>query len=236
MRRSIEAVPGAAAALAHGAPVQVIGPAEDADAVACALRGEGVEVSAFASALDALVHFGDARPDVVVVASGVEGAPAAEVVTALLRHGDPLVVALVDAGDAALAGQMVLAGARSVLTRPFTPADLWAALQRPASELRPQAQLRHGPIVLDTDSYAVWIHGQRAADPPGKEFELLHVLLRRSPGVVGNDELRTALWGSEAVGPSDNTIAVHVARLRHRLEGVARIRRLRGRGYALTLD
>ncbi|WP_425574079.1 winged helix-turn-helix domain-containing protein [Nocardioides bigeumensis] len=34
----------------------------------------------------------------------------------------------------------------------------------------------------------------------------------------------------------DNALAVHVARLRCRLEGTARIRRVRGRGYALALD
>ena len=233
-QRSSEA--GLAAAPTYAVPVQVIGPAEDADRVTQQLGCEGVEVRGFSSALDALVHFGETKPEVVVVASTVEGAAAAEVVTALRRHGAPLVVALVDPGDAALAGQMVLAGARSVLTRPFAAEDLWRALERPASELRPHAQLRHGPILLDTDSYAVWIHGERVPDPPGKEFELLHALLRRAPGIVGNDELRASLWGGEGLGPSDNTIAVHVARLRHRLEGVARIRRLRGRGYALTLE
>ncbi|NHC24067.1 response regulator transcription factor [Nocardioides sp. IC4_145] len=220
----------------YAVPVHVIGPAEDVEQVANELRCDGVEVSGSASALDGLVHFGEARPEVVVVSSAVADAGAVDVVTALRRHDAPLVVALVDPGDVALAGRMVLAGARSVLTRPFSGAALWAAVPRPAAELRPQAQLRHGPIVLDVDSYAVWIHGERVPDPPGKEFELLHALLRRAPGVVGNDELRASLWGDAGEGPSDNTIAVHVARLRHRLEGVARIRRLRGRGYALALD
>jgi DNA-binding winged helix-turn-helix (wHTH) protein len=56
-----------------------------------------------------------------------------------------------------------------------------------------------------------------------------------APEVLADGELRAAVWGTQTEGPPANTIAVHVGRLRNRLQGVVRIRRIRGRGYSLTL-
>ena len=79
------------------------------------------------------------------------------------------------------------------------------------------------------------INGERIGDLPLKEFELLRALMLRAPEIVTDDELREALWGSEGLRPSGNTIAMHVTRLRHRLGDVADVRRIRGRGYSLTV-
>jgi two-component system, OmpR family, response regulator len=59
--------------------------------------------------------------------------------------------------------------------------------------------------------------------------------MMRAPGVVTDTELRDALWGSEGVRPGGNTIAMHATRLRRRLGDAADVRRIRGRGYALTV-
>ena len=80
------------------------------------------------------------------------------------------------------------------------------------------------------------MRGERIQDLPLKEFELLRALMFHAPEIMSNDELRVSLWGTEGTQILDNTLAVHVARLRNRLQGIARIRRIRGRGYALTLD
>ena len=56
-----------------------------------------------------------------------------------------------------------------------------------------------------------------------------------APRVISNDELRQTLWFYAYTEPTDNTIAVHFGLLRNRLQHVARIRRIRGQGYALTV-
>ena len=78
------------------------------------------------------------------------------------------------------------------------------------------------------------VKGERIRDLPLKEFELLRTLMHRAPEVLPDQDVWRELWGHEQI--NGNTLAVHVARLRHRLEGVARIRRIRGRGYLLALD
>jgi DNA-binding response OmpR family regulator len=93
-----------------------------------------------------------------------------------------------------------------------------------------------GRIELDAASYRVLIDGERIADLPLKEFELLRTLMLRAPDVVTDEELRRELWGVTARSPSSNTIAMHVARLRSRLGDAATVRRIRGRGYALAVE
>ncbi|MDN4172506.1 winged helix-turn-helix domain-containing protein [Nocardioides sp. SOB77] len=225
---------------ARGARLLVVDTRGD-DRLVCELAELGVEATVTGTTADALVLLGRLDPHVVVVAPSVPGPlDAAELVATVRAHSAALVVAALDVLDGPDAGPLLVAGAGAAVTRPYTAASLCEVLARFAPGLADGTtgggRVSYGPLEVDPDTYAVVVHGTRAPDLPGKEFELLHALLRRAPGVVGNDELRASLWGSEGVGPSDNTIAVHVARLRHRLEGVARIRRLRGRGYALTLD
>jgi len=68
------------------------------------------------------------------------------------------------------------------------------------------------------------------------------VLFRSAPqrvaqlGVVTDDELRDALWGTDGKRPGGNTIAMHVTRLRSRLGSAVDVRRIRGRGYCLTAE
>ena len=70
-------------------------------------------------------------------------------------------------------------------------------------------------------AYAVRVNGERIADLPLKEFEVLRTLMYHAPEVLSDGELRAAVWGAQAEGPPANTIAVHVGRLRNRLQGVA---------------
>jgi hypothetical protein len=84
MQHSTELEPVAppASAPSCAVPVHVIGSAEDVEQVADELRCEGFDVSGSVSALDGLVHFGEIRPEIVVVSSGVEDAGAVDVVPA----------------------------------------------------------------------------------------------------------------------------------------------------------
>lgn len=219
-----------------GTHVLLVDPAVGED-VACDLRALGAGVTVVGTTVEALVLLGRLDPQVVVVAPGVPGPlPVVELVTTVREHSTALVVAALDAVEGPDAGRLLVAGAGAAVTRPYSAGDLWQVVVRSAPDLLARhARVVFGPIELDPQSYTVTVAGLRTPDLPGKEFELLHALMRQAPDVVCNDELRASLWGSGAGGATDNTIAVHVARLRHRLEGVARIRRLRGRGYSLTL-
>lgn len=220
---------------AAGAHVLVVDPAEDDRGLVTAMAGRGVHLTWVATTSEGLIEFGRLDPHVVVVAADADGAATCDFVAAVVERGTAYVVAGVRDDAAAEAGELVLRGAHAVVARPYDPAELWDVLHRAPRSLDDHACVRFGPIELDAGSYSVRVAERRIKDLPLKEFELLRALLLSAPEVVTDDALRSALWGPAGTRPSGNTIAMHVTRLRHRLAGTAEIRRIRGRGYSLTL-
>ncbi|WP_408898088.1 response regulator transcription factor [Nocardioides sp. R1-1] len=221
-----------------GAQLLVVDPSDDGGALAEAMAGRGVHVTWVGSTLDGLVEFGRTDPHAVVVTPEAPGIPAAEFVGVIRQHGAPYVIAgacRLESSGADGVGPLMLAGASAVVLRPYAPQHLWELLTHAPRSLAEHARLEVGPLVLDATAYSVRVDGERIADLPLKEFELLRALMLASPGVVTDDELRAALWGSDGRRPGGNTIAMHVTRLRSRLGEVADVRRIRGRGYSLTV-
>ena len=218
-----------------GAHLLVVDPGPDAAGLADGMAGRGVHVTWVSSTVDGLVEFGRLDPHTVVVSPEAPGLPVAEFVTAIRRHGSPYVVAALEHGNAADVGGLMLAGASAVVARPYSTEHLWELLSHSPRSLEDHARLVVGPVELDAAAYRVLIDGERIADLPLKEFELLRALMLRAPGIVTDDELRDALWGSDGARPSGNTIAMHATRLRQRLGDAADVRRVRGRGYSLTV-
>jgi DNA-binding response OmpR family regulator len=199
------------------------------------LAARGVHVTWAGSTLDGLIEFGRTEPNAVIIAPDAPGLPATEFVSKIREYDAPFVIAALDGADAAEAGPLMLAGAGAAVIHPYTADTVWEVLQQASHALDGHARVTFGPIELDARAYAVRVKGERIADLPLKEFEVLRTLMYRAPEVLSDGELRAAVWGARAEGPPANTIAVHVGRLRNRLQGVARIRRIRGRGYSLTL-
>ncbi|WP_183092508.1 winged helix-turn-helix transcriptional regulator [Nocardioides stalactiti] len=219
-----------------GAQVLVVDPAADVAGLTDSMAGRGVHVTWVSTTVDGLIEFGRLDPHTVVVSPEAPGLSAVEFVTAIRNHGAPYVVAALEHDHAADVGGLMLAGASAVVARPYTADHLWELLSHTPHSLENHVRLEFGPIELDASAYRVQIDGHRIADLPLKEFELLRALMLRAPGVVTDDELREALWGPASRRPSGNTIAMHVTRLRHRLGAAADVRRIRGRGYSLTVE
>ncbi len=229
-----------------GAQLLVVDPVVDEGALAEGMAGHGVHVTWVASTLDGLVEFGRTDPHAVVVAPEAPGIPAVEFVGLIRRHGSPYVIAgtedLSELADPTVArrgsgvGSLMLAGASAVALRPYAAQSLWELMSHGPRSVSEHARLEVGPIELDASAFTVRVNGQRIADLPLKEFELLRELMLHSPGIVTDDELGEALWGASGRRPGGNTIAMHVTRLRARLGPVAVVRRIRGRGYSLTVD
>ncbi len=219
---------------ATGAHVLVVDPRAGSE-LARDLAADGIHATIVDSTVDALVEYGRNRSGVVVVAPDAVGVPTTAFVEKVCEYGSPYVIAAVDPADRSGAGPILCAGARAVVLRPYGAPALRELWHDSPFEVDGLARVAFGSIHLDARAYTVVVDGVRLPDLPLKEFELLRALLGRAPEVLEDDELRAALWGSDGSRPSDNTIAVRVGRLRHRLDDAAVIRRVRGRGYALDL-
>lgn len=180
----------------------LIGEGALADAAARALHGHG-----FAPGMDPLVA--DAAAIVAVEPCGA-ALPLAQL---RARHDGPPLLVL--SANRAVADRVraLDEGADDWLGAPFAPAELGARVR---ALLRRAARLQCGDLVLDLSARRAARAG-RALALTAREFALLAHLARHRERVVGRAELLRAVWG-RGFDPGTNSVAVHVSRLRGRLD------------------
>jgi two-component system response regulator CpxR len=135
-------------------------------------------------------------------------------------------------------------GADDYLSKPFNPRELLArmrAVLRRVSAAEPPGepleaageQLQVGDLRIDVGARQVLSAGQRV-ELTSVEFALLVILVRQAGQVVSREELIQSVLG-RSLSPFDRSIDVHVSKVRKKLgrqiDGLERIRTIRGAGY-----
>ena len=121
------------------------------------------------------------------------------------------------------------AGGNDYVTKPFRMMEL---LSRMRALLRRSdnagAVEARGGFEIDAERMQVKKDGQ-TLPLTLTEYRILAALIRQS-GVIPRDRLLDALWDSDGRFIDDNTLSVHVSRLREKI-GAEHIRTIRGVGY-----
>jgi two-component system response regulator RegX3 len=203
------------------------------------LQREGYEVAAVADGGQALARFGRGDVDLVLLDLMLPVLPGTEVAKRIRAVSDVPIIMLT-AKDAEI--DIVLGlelGADDYVTKPYSSRELLARVRAVLRRRVEQSDavgpdvLESGPIRLDADRHAVFVHGRETAMPL-KEFELLELLLRNAGRVLTRGQLIDRIWGSDYFGDT-KTLDVHVKRIRAKIEEEPAEPRLlltvRGLGY-----
>ncbi len=210
-------------------------------AVARALTEHGVQTT---TAQDGVTGFELARTgafDVVVLDIMLPGKNGYDVCRELRSAGvtTPVLVLTAKDGEYDEADALDL-GADDYLRKPFATVVLVArvfALSRREGAAR-GAELRVGDLVLHEGRRQV-TRGVEVLELTGREFALLHELMRRAGDTIGKYELLERVWGQDAWGRDANLVEVYIGYLRRKVDvpfGRRTIATVRGQGYRIDVD
>lgn len=119
------------------------------------------------------------------------------------------------------------AGGNDYVTKPFRMQELLSRIRAQLRTIAP-VQLTRGAIEIDQTKMQVKKDGELLLLTL-TEYKILTTLIKRN-GVVGRELLLQILWDDGGKFVDDNTLSVHVSRLKNKI-GSEHIRTVRGVGY-----
>ena len=206
-----------------------------ADLIRTYLTREGFHAHVVGDGVAALAAIGRDRPAVVVLDVGLPGIDGTEVCRRMRAAGDWTPVLFVTARDDEVDRVVGLElGADDYVTKPFSPRELVArvkAVLRRGAGSGAGGRISVGTLVLDPETRRASASGA-PIELTTTEFDLLAHLMRRPGKVFAREELLAEVWGYPAGTPT-RTVDVHVAQVRGKIGASARVRTVRGVGYAV---
>lgn len=199
------------------------------------LSQAGYEVIKAVNGLQALERIEEQLPDLAVVDVMMPGMDGYELTKRLRAEADIPVLLLTAKGELEDKEKGFLAGSDDYVVKPFEPKELLfrinAILRRYDKAV--DTIIEVGPMIINRQSYEVSI-GKKVLLPPLKEFELLSVLASKPNYVFERDLLIERVWGFDYEG-DEQTLNVHIKRLREKLPEEVKIVTVRGVGYKLEV-
>ncbi|MEV7218336.1 MULTISPECIES: response regulator transcription factor [Streptomyces] len=235
--------PSAVLTRADGTPVRVLVVDDEpdlAEVVTGALRYEGWDVRAAASA-DAAVREARAfQPDAVVLDVMLPDRDGLSVLRDLRAEQPHVCVLFLTARDAVedrITG--ITAGGDDYVTKPFSLGELVARLRgllRRAGMTRERATdslLVVGDLELDEDAHEV-TRGGDLIDLSPTEFQLLRCLMRHARQVLSKTQLLDLVWSYD-FGGGAHVVELYISYLRKKIDSgrAPMIHTVRGAGYVL---
>lgn len=203
------------------------------------LRQHGYAVDAAADGHEGLFAGSEYACDIAIIDLGLPMLSGMELIQRLRDQGRDFPILILTArGRWEDKVEGLAAGADDYLVKPFHIEELLARLNALLRRARgwSRAQIRCGPLLLDTRSQQVSIDGAAVA-LTAFEYKALEYLVLHAGQVVSKTELTEHLYDEDGDHDS-NVIEVFIGRLRRKLDPEQRlqpIETLRGRGYRFAL-
>jgi len=215
---------------------------EIADLVALYLRNEGCRVHVFDTAAGGLDCVGEREIDLAVLDVMLPDMDGFSLCKAIReRHTFPIIMLTAKVEDMdKLTGLAI--GADDYITKPFNPLEVVARVK---AQLRRYTQYNgggkpahiydNGGLVVNRDTHECSLYGKPVPLTP-IEFDILWLLCENDGKVVSAEDIFEQVWGEKYLD-SNNTVMVHIRRLREKLKEPPRspkyIKTVWGVGYKI---
>lgn len=214
--------------------------------VSTVLRKEGIEhVITSTTAEDGFAQFQLKQPDLVlldIMLPDGEGYDVCRQIRAVSKVPILFLSAKTEEIDKILGFAI---GGDDYITKPFSPKELAYRVKaqlRRADYMQPEAVkdtiLTAGPFALD-EQKAEFLKNGTSIELKPKELGLMKYFLQNANKVISKERLYDAVWGEDFIG-IDNTVMVHIRRLREKIEEQPSQPRylvtVKGLGYKLAVE
>lgn len=206
-----------------------------------ALEDEGYTVDDVASGEEAVAHFADDSPELVLIDLMLPGMDGFETCRALRKQSTVPVIMVTARSDTHDVVAGLEAGADDYVTKPFVAKELAARIRALLRRSRPTetdaSVLTFGDVELEPDAGVVRRGGEEV-HCTRTEFRLLCELAFNAGKVLSREQLLERVWGYDYFGDG-RLVDVHVRRLRIKVEpdpgNPQFILTVRGMGYKLAV-
>lgn len=204
------------------------------------LRAEKYSVLAAQDGIKGLALAVEQLPDLIVLDLMLPGMDGLQICKALKKNSKteniPIIMLTAKGEEVDRIVGLEL-GADDYMVKPFSPRELTlrvrAILRRfdNDKETHEKTKLKYQELMIDMDSYKVWVR-EKEVSLTVTEFKLLLELLQNKGRVRTRDQLLDRVWGYQFDGYA-RTVDTHVRRLRQKLgdEYADAIETVRGIGY-----
>ncbi len=184
-----------------------------------ALVREGFRPRTAGTAGEAATAFDEERPDVVLLDVMLPDRDGRELARDLRSRSDVPIIMVTARGEEVDRVAGLELGADDYVVKPFSARELAAriraVLRRGRSVGERREAIEAGDVRLDPASRSV-VRAGRPLELTPREFDLLHLLMRRAGTVVPREEIMDEVWDPHWFG-STKTLDVHIAWLRRKL-------------------
>lgn len=206
------------------------------------LKASGFECKGFSSADDFFAELPNGLPDLVMLDIMLPGEDGISILKKLKSSETtkkiPVIMCTAKGGEYDKVNALEL-GADDYLAKPFGMMEMIArikALLRRSNGLQEsKAVLVNNGIRMDDDKHVVFVE-EEAVQLTLKEYELLHLFLKRPNIVFSREQLFDHIWGMDFYNET-RTVDVHVGTLRTKLGRQGNlIQTVRGVGYKMVTE